>query len=225
MEESVGPEATRAWQGSRPAGRVPGLPGSTDRDQPLRSRPDVARERGARTRGAVEPEEGWRVQRAEATQAAARQGLAGGVAHRRQERAPESRRRAQSRSLPGPAPRPRDRDPAPAPPPETPPLAPVGSPHQEIGVRKAKSIPSVKHFCRPVRTRRLAHMPRLSAVLFDAQRVSGVAASSPSHAFRRFPQAQRPIAAPAGMWVPPPHRTFLRDQTLPLGLRWAGRLP
>lgn len=68
------------------------------------------------------------------------------MAHRRQERAPESRRRAQSRSLPGPALPPPRPGPRPRPAPETPPLAPVGSPHQEIGVRKAKSIPSSKAF-------------------------------------------------------------------------------
>ena len=37
-------------------------------------------------------------------------------------------------------------DPPPAPAPETPPLAPMGSPHREIGVRKVKSIPPSEAF-------------------------------------------------------------------------------
>lgn len=68
-------------------------------------------------------------------------------------------------------------------------------------------------------------MPRLSAVLFDAQRVSGVAAGSPSHAFPPVPPSSAPHRRTSWYVGSPSHRTFLRDQTLPLGLRWAGAAP
>ena len=157
------------------------------------------------------------MQRAEATQAAARQGLAAGSGtaapgEGAREPAPGPEQIPSRTRLPPPPRRPR-------------PSPPWGPRTEREGLEKPSRYHPAKHFCTPVRTRRLVHMPRLSAVPFDAQRVSGVAAGSPSHAFPPVPPSSAPHRCTSWRWGSPSHGTFLRDQTLPLGLRWAGAAP
>ncbi|CAM9126312.1 unnamed protein product [Rangifer tarandus platyrhynchus] len=170
---------------------------------------------GARTRGDAGPNPSGdlEVQRAEAAQAAARRGLARGSGtaapgEGARETAPGLR--ADLFQDPPPPLGPRPGDPAPR---------PCRVPAPRWGLENPSRSHPVKHFCTPVWTRRLAHMPRLSAVPFDAHRVTGVAAGSPSHAFPPVPPSSAPHRRTSWRVSSPSHGTFLRDQTLPLGLR------